>query len=44
MAWAGAIERHEPWGVWGGEIFDHGTITAQKRARGRPRVKVACGA
>ena len=34
---AGAIARREPWGVWGGEIFDRGEIVAQKRARGRPR-------
>jgi WhiB family redox-sensing transcriptional regulator len=34
---AGAVERREPWGVWGGEIFQHGVITAVKRARGRPR-------
>ena len=34
---AGAIERREPWGVWGGEIFDHGAIIAHKRPRGRPR-------
>ena len=40
----GAVERREPYGVWGGEIFHRGTITAQKRARGRPRTKVACGA
>jgi WhiB family transcriptional regulator, redox-sensing transcriptional regulator len=33
---AGAAERREPYGVWGGEIFDHGTITARKRPRGRP--------
>lgn len=34
---AGAIARNEPWGVWGGEIFDRGQIVASKRARGRPR-------
>jgi WhiB family redox-sensing transcriptional regulator len=34
---AGALERGEPWGVWGGEIFDHGVIIARKRPRGRPR-------
>ncbi|MGN6608955.1 MAG: WhiB family transcriptional regulator [Jatrophihabitans sp.] len=34
---AGAIERREPWGVWGGEIFDRGEIIARKRPRGRPR-------
>jgi WhiB family transcriptional regulator, redox-sensing transcriptional regulator len=33
---AGAIERAEPWGVWGGEIFDAGTLIARKRPRGRP--------
>ena len=32
-----AIERREPWGVWGGEIFDQGAIVARKRGRGRPR-------
>jgi WhiB family transcriptional regulator, redox-sensing transcriptional regulator len=34
---AGAIERAEPWGVWGGEIFERGAIVARKRPRGRPR-------
>lgn len=33
----GAIERREPWGVWGGEVFVEGAIVAQKRGRGRPR-------
>ncbi len=33
----GALERGEPWGVWGGEIFDRGTVIARKRPRGRPR-------
>lgn len=37
---AGALERAEPWGVWGGEIFDGGVVIARKRPRGRPR-KVA---
>ncbi|WP_154767901.1 WhiB family transcriptional regulator [Nakamurella alba] len=37
---AAALERSEPWGVWGGEIFDHGVVIARKRPRGRPR-KVA---
>lgn len=32
-----ALERQEPWGVWGGEIFDRGNIVARKRPRGRPR-------
>jgi WhiB family transcriptional regulator, redox-sensing transcriptional regulator len=34
---SGALERREPWGVWGGEIFERGTIGARKRPRGRPR-------
>ena len=34
---AAALIRHEPCGVWGGEIFDHGRIVAAKRGRGRPR-------
>ena len=33
----GAIERREPWGVWGGEVFVEGVIVAHKRGRGRPR-------
>ena len=33
----GAVERHEPHGVWGGEIFADGAIIARKRPRGRPR-------
>ncbi|WP_328799003.1 WhiB family transcriptional regulator [Puerhibacterium puerhi] len=34
---AGAIDRAEPWGVWGGEVFVDGVIVARKRGRGRPR-------
>lgn len=34
---AGALERHEPWGVWGGELFERGAVIARKRPRGRPR-------
>ncbi len=33
----GALERAEPWGVWGGEIFERGEVVARKRPRGRPR-------
>lgn len=33
----GALERREPWGVWGGQLFVEGRIIAQKRPRGRPR-------
>ena len=32
----GAIERREPWGVWGGQLFANGKILAFKRKRGRP--------
>jgi WhiB family transcriptional regulator, redox-sensing transcriptional regulator len=34
---AAALERAEPWGVWGGEIFERGSIVSHKRPRGRPR-------
>jgi WhiB family redox-sensing transcriptional regulator len=34
---AGALDRREPWGVWGGEIFEQGAIIERKRPRGRPR-------
>jgi WhiB family redox-sensing transcriptional regulator len=34
---AGALERHEPWGVWGGEVFERGQVVARKRRPGRPR-------
>jgi WhiB family redox-sensing transcriptional regulator len=34
---AGALERGEPWGVWGGEIFERGAVVPRKRPRGRPR-------
>jgi WhiB family redox-sensing transcriptional regulator len=37
---AGAAERHEPHGVWGGEIFARGAIIAEKRPRGRPSRKI----
>ena len=36
-----ALDRAEPWGVWGGEIFDHGAVVARKRPRGRPRKNAA---
>ncbi|MUH51247.1 MAG: WhiB family transcriptional regulator [Actinobacteria bacterium] len=32
----GALERVEPWGVWGGELLESGRIVANKRPRGRP--------
>ena len=34
---AGASERREPWGVWGGELFLQGVVVPRKRPRGRPR-------
>lgn len=33
---AGALSREEPWGVWGGEIFERGIVVPRKRPRGRP--------
>lgn len=32
-----ALDRREPWGVWGGELFLQGTVIPRKRPRGRPR-------
>ena len=34
---AGALQRREPYGVWGGELLLRGAITSGKRPRGRPR-------
>ena len=34
---ASALERREPWGVWGGELLDNGVVVPRKRPRGRPR-------
>lgn len=34
---AGALQREEPWGVWGGQLLVHGAVVARKRPRGRPR-------
>lgn len=33
----GALQRREPWGVWGGELLLRGTVVPRKRPRGRPR-------
>ena len=33
----GALERREPWGVWGGQLFLQGAVIPRKRPRGRPR-------
>ena len=32
----GALEREEPWGVWGGQLLSGGRIIADKRPSGRP--------
>ena len=37
---AGALERGEPWGGWGGELLLRGAIVPSKRPRGRPRKDV----
>lgn len=34
---AGALERREPWGVWGGQLVLQSTVVPRKRPRGRPR-------
>ena len=34
---ADALDRAEPWGVWGGELLLRGVVVPTKRARGRPR-------
>lgn len=34
---AGALERREPWGVWGGQLVLAGAVVPRKRPRGRPR-------
>lgn len=34
---ADALERREPWGVWGGELLVSGKVVSRKRPRGRPR-------
>lgn len=34
---ASALERREPWGVWGGQLFLAGVVIPRKRPRGRPR-------
>jgi len=34
---AGALERREPGGVWGGQLVLSGVVVPRKRPRGRPR-------
>jgi WhiB family redox-sensing transcriptional regulator len=31
-----ALDRQEPWGVWGGQLLLDGRIVTNKRPRGRP--------
>lgn len=38
---AGALDRGEAAGVWGGELLVNGVIVANKRGRGRPRKNAA---
>ena len=33
----GALNRREPWGVWGGQLVQAGVVVPRKRPRGRPR-------
>lgn len=33
----GAVQRGEPWGVWGGQLLLEGRVVPRKRPRGRPR-------
>jgi len=33
---SGALEREEPWGVWGGELLKNGRIVKNRRPCGRP--------
>lgn len=35
---SGALERLEPWGVWGGQLIENGRVVLDKKPRGRPAV------
>lgn len=34
-----ALQRFEPWGVWGGELLENGRIVVDRRPRGRPSTR-----
>jgi WhiB family transcriptional regulator, redox-sensing transcriptional regulator len=36
----GALQRGEPWGIWGGELLLNGVVVGARRRRGRPRKSV----
>ena len=37
----GALERREPWGVWGGELFRNGHVVTNRRGRTRHQIVMA---
>jgi WhiB family redox-sensing transcriptional regulator len=40
---AAALRREQPWGSWGGEILNRGTLIRHKRPRGMPRKSELAG-
>ncbi|MEZ5321505.1 MAG: WhiB family transcriptional regulator [Microthrixaceae bacterium] len=38
-----ALARHEPWGIWGGQLLSNGRIVTAKRRRGRPSKHLKVG-
>ena len=37
----GALERREPWGVWGGELFRNGHVVTNRKRRPRHQIVMA---